>query len=144
MKTIVNDLDMFKVSIKPDGKMDITLLGGKQIAGQLTEREMEQLLFRIEQTTEILRFDTEPQDLINVHDNDVKTLEEQAIQIETQRQLITQMDIDRKKLEAELAEAKHSCEELGKRLLTVHNVQQTTEQVSSEQTSSVHNVQAEA
>jgi len=98
MKTIVNDLDMFKVSIKPDGKMDITLLGGKQIAGQLTEREMEQLLFRIEQTTEILRFDTEPQDLINVHDNDVKTLEEQAIQIETQRQLITQMDIDRKSL----------------------------------------------
>lgn len=139
MKTIVTDLDMFKATIKQDGKIDVTLTGGKQLTGQLTAAEVEQLLFRVSVISDgVLTFDPEPRDLVNVHDSDVATLEAQAIELDSQRETIKVLTESVGKLETELVEARNAAIELGKRLTTVHNVQPSTEQASS-----VHNVQSE-
>lgn len=142
MKTIT-DLDLFKASVKPDGKVDITFVGGKQFAGQLTQPELEQFLFRVSAITEgVLTFDPEPQDHVNVHLQDVKTLEAQSVDLETNRNIIKEQAKEIELLTAKLTEAENAAVELGKRLLTVHNVQNTEQPVSTEQTTSVHNVQS--
>jgi hypothetical protein len=139
MKTILNNFEVFKATIKPDGKIDVTLVGGRQLVGQLTDAEIEQFLFRVSVVSDgMLTFDPEPRDLVNVHDQDVMTLELQASELETCRATIKEQADEIMTLTAKLAEAENAATELGKRLLTVHNVQTT------EQASSVHNVQSEA
>ncbi len=145
MLTIVKDLEMFKATIKPDGKIDVTLLGGKQLSGKLTDAENEQILFRVAAISEgMLTFDPEPQDLVNVHAADVRSLEEQAIELENLRAIVKEQAAEIQSVVAKLITAEEAAAELGKRLLTVHNVQTTEQPISTEQTSSVHNVQSEA
>jgi len=64
------------------GKFTIVLIGGQQVTGEFTKSELEQIGYRIEQTTKgLLAFDQPPSDVIGLHAEDMATLERQSLVI---------------------------------------------------------------
>ena len=80
MKTLVNHSDKsLKINIDMSGDVVVTLPGGEQVKGKLSEGEREQLAFRLFTMSEgKVSFDPEPTDLLALHDQDMGTLERQA------------------------------------------------------------------
>jgi hypothetical protein len=154
MKTVISEIPLVKVSVKQDRTIDITLAGGKQFTGELTENELEQILYRITKATDgVVAFDPEPQDFIGVHEQDLKTLEEQSgiiVELRTQLdaaiKLSNEIADERDKITAQRDAAENQMDELRRELktlkaLTVHNVQSEVPTDVVEVTP--HNVQSE-
>ncbi len=91
MKTILNATKQLKVLITFDGKTIITLPGGQQKEGLLLERELSMIAYRVTAITEgeVSFSEPQPEDFFTEFDDQVKTLELQAIALNELRENVT-------------------------------------------------------
>ena len=79
MKTVINNMKLWKVEIDALGAMEFVVHGtGKKFQGTLTGNELEQICFRIDAITKgEVSFYPAPNDLVNRHEEDKLLLAEQ-------------------------------------------------------------------
>lgn len=88
MKTVVENVKLWKVEIDASGKLEFVLHGtGQKYHGQLSEQELEQICFRITEITKgVVSFEPPAQDLVNLAREYLETMAEQNETIDKLRE----------------------------------------------------------
>jgi len=112
MKTVVlQDNKLIKAAFDLSGKFVITLVGGEQHAGEFTKDELTQIAFRFHEATKgKLMFDPLPVDIMSLHNDDVATLERQAV-------VISDLRAENGDLTRDLAQAEETSQAFSKDLI---------------------------
>lgn len=120
MKMVIDTDKMFKLSVNPDGQLQINLANGKTLQGALTPEEQEVIAVAVTRVSEsLITFEPKPTDYLAMHLSDVATLELQAIVIaelrekaKTEEASAQEYADSRNQLTKELADANNELEKV--------------------------------